>query len=92
MHYNLGKLVIDRLEKPIKLTHKKALFKYLKDEELKEALKNTLKEEMDEFFEASSLESKTEEAGDILEVLECLLELNSVKIKDVLKKRLISRE
>lgn len=47
---------------------------------------------MDEFFEASSLESKTEEAGDILEVLECLLELNSVKIKDVLKKRLISRE
>lgn len=83
----MGKLVRDNLEKPIRLTHPQSSFKYIKDNELGDALKDKLKEEMSEFLEANTLESKTEEAGDILEVLECLLELNSVKMETVQSKK-----
>lgn len=42
---------------------------------------------MDEFLDADSLENKTEEASDILEVLECLLATYSVFMSIVLSKK-----
>lgn len=74
----MGKLVRDKLEDPIKSIHMQATFKSIKDNELEGALKSKLKEEMDEFLEATSLQNKTEEVADILEVLECILTLSSL--------------
>lgn len=79
----MDKLVRDNLESSIKQNYPSAHFTYLESEKLKKALKEKLKEEVDEFIKSDSIDNMTEEAGDVLEVLECLLKLYSIPMGDV---------
>lgn len=64
-----NKLVRDKIPEIINASGKKANIKYLKGKKYKEALKNKLVEEVNEFLKAKTKEELLEEFADILEVL-----------------------
>lgn len=72
MIYN--KLVRDKIPEIIASKNKKYNIKYLKDDELKDALNNKLLEEVNEFIES---DHDIEEMADIFEVIGAILDLNN---------------
>ena len=72
MIYN--KLVRDKIPEIIASKNKKYNIKYLKDDELKDALNNKLLEEANEFIES---DHDIEEMADIFEVIGAILDLNN---------------
>lgn len=72
MIYN--KLVRDKIPEIIASKNKKYNIKYLKDDELKDALNNKLLEEVNEFIES---DHDIEEMADIFEIIGAILDLNN---------------
>ncbi len=81
----MGKLIRNKLENKILTNNKDAKFIKLTKEQLEIELETKLLEEVNEFRNATSIEDKTEEMADILEVIETFYKLGTINEKNVLE-------
>lgn len=78
-----GKLVRDNLQEKIKSSNPEAEFDKLQGEDLQFALREKVIEEFSEFMSAETPSAKTEEAADLIEVLESLLKTYNVSTEEL---------
>lgn len=84
-HKTTDKLVRDRIPEIIKKDGKVAVIKVVKnDEEYYKRLLEKLQEEINEFIETPNIE----EAADILEVFNALIEFKNINIDNVINERI----
>ncbi|OFI46062.1 nucleoside triphosphate pyrophosphohydrolase [Floricoccus penangensis] len=78
-----GKLVRDNLQEKIKSSNPEAEFDQLQGVDLQFALREKVIEEFSEFMSAETPAAKTEEAADLIEVLESLLKTYNVSKEEL---------
>lgn len=81
----MNKLVRDRIIEIIEKQNKKCSYRYLKDIEFNQCLKDKLMEESKEVCDAIGKEELMNEIADVLEVIEALIQHNNFDKDEIIK-------
>ncbi|MEV5024985.1 nucleoside triphosphate pyrophosphohydrolase [Paenibacillus sp. LPE1-1-1.1] len=87
-----NKLVRDKIPHIIESSGKTCVVRVLDEHEFANALKTKMKEELNEFLEAKSVDEQISELADMVEVIYGFLENEGISLEDFEKKRQLKKE